>query len=99
VEDLKQKLENETAKIPWLDLQRFFASGHTIFISPELDLIDVALYMTHDNAEKIQSWMNKGLVASVTNEQAREWVQNETTLWSVVVRPWVLVQTLKPEST
>ncbi len=40
---LKAKLNQETAKASWKELQPFFARGQTVYVAPELDLIEVAL--------------------------------------------------------
>lgn len=46
--DPKTLIHQETAKIPWHDLQRFFASGKTLHVHRGLDLVDVALAMHED---------------------------------------------------
>ena len=48
LELIRGKLVSETAKMPWTDLQRFFANGSTLYVSPELDLIDVAFAFQRD---------------------------------------------------
>ncbi|MEZ5529850.1 MAG: DUF2288 domain-containing protein [Porticoccaceae bacterium] len=89
---LKEELLRETAKIEWRELERFFANGTTIFVAPELDLIDVAWEICQDNKEKIQAWMAAGQVGQVSDEQAVAWLETDALVWSVVVKPWVLVQ-------
>lgn len=89
---IRGKLNSETARIPWRELQRFFAGGYTLFIDEQLDLVDVAYQMQQDNASQIEQWMNGGQVRQVSNEQAREWFNDERELWACVVKPWVLVQ-------
>ena len=37
----KEKVNLETAKIHWKDLQRFFAKGEAVWVSSELDLVEV----------------------------------------------------------
>jgi len=93
----RDELNAETAKIPWQELQRFFANGSTIYVSPELDLIDVAIEICHDNKEQIEQWMADEFVGQVSDEQAVVWLEADATLWSVVVKPWVLVQPLKDQ--
>jgi len=93
----REELNAETAKIPWQELQRFFANGSTIYVSPELDLIDVAIEICHDNKEQIEQWMADESVGQVSDDQAVEWLEADATLWSVVVKPWVLVQPLKDQ--
>ncbi len=93
-QEARNKLNLETAKIPWTELQRWFASGAAVYVAPELDLIDVALQMSRDNTARVQPWMASGLVARVSDEQALSWSETNATLWALVVKPWVLVQPL-----
>lgn len=89
---LRAKLNLETSKIPWKELQRFFASGRVISVDPELDLVEVALQMSKDNREQLEEWMSEGKVDRVSDRQAQQWVDADALLWAVVVRPWVLVR-------
>lgn len=89
---LKAKLNQETAKASWAELQPFFARGQTIYVAPGLDLVDVAVAFSEDNAAEISLWREKGLVDKVSDTQATQWYGADQTLWSVVVMPWVLVQ-------
>lgn len=89
---LKAKLNQETAKAGWAELLPFFARGQTVYVAPELDLIEVALAFSEDNAAQITLWREKGQVDKVADEQAGQWYESDQTLWSVVVMPWVLVQ-------
>lgn len=89
---LLEKLNKETSKIVWSELQRFFASGNAIFVDEQLDLIEVAAAFSLDNKKEVENWMELNLVALVNDEQAGQWIQEETTVWAVVVKPWVLVQ-------
>lgn len=86
------KLVSESARIPWLDLERFFANGTAIFVAPELDMVEVAYQISVDNAELVQQWQAGGLLGQVTDSQAIMWLEAGAQVWSVVVRPWVLVQ-------
>ena len=91
----RAKLVSETAKIPWQDLQRFFANGTAVFVAPELDLVEAAYQVSIDNATQVKQWQTDGTLGSVTDGLAIEWLENDTLVWSVVVRPWVLVQAIK----
>ena len=87
----REELMRETAKIPWQELQRFFANGSTIYVSPELDLIEVAWAICQDNKTCVQDWLAVGQVGQVTDQQAMKWLEGDARVWSVVVKPWVLV--------
>ncbi len=94
----RAKIISETAKVPWQELQRFFAAGKVMQIDPGLDLVDVAYALQEDDIDQVKIWTESQQVAPVSDEHAKGWIASSTTLWSVVVKPWVLVQTISPES-
>lgn len=89
---LAQRLNLETARIPWAELQGHFASGSVISVGEGLDLIAVAETLAKDDADQVKAWMESGQVAPVSDDQARHWHKQEAHLWAVVIKPWVLVQ-------
>jgi len=88
----RAKINSETAKIPWLELQRYFAAGKVMQVSAELDLVDVAHAIEQDDIEQVQQWTIANQLGPVSDDQARDWVSSEPSLWAVVIKPWVLVQ-------
>ena len=74
-EILRTKINLETSKIAWKELQRFFAGGKALMVSADLDLVDVAFRMSKDNVEQIQQWAMAGKLALVSDEQARVWIE------------------------
>jgi hypothetical protein len=88
-------LNLETSRIAWEELQRFFAGGKAIFVSETLDLIDVAIQISKDNQAQVVQWMEAGLVTPVSDAQAKAWFDADAEVWAVVVRPYVLVQSVK----
>lgn len=93
---LHAKLNMETAQIAWSELLRYFAGGHVIVVSGDLDLIEVAARFTADDTATVEQWLNEGRIARVDDDQARVWLEADAMLWTVVARPWVLVQEQKP---
>jgi len=93
----RSKIISETAKIPWLDLQRFFASGKVIWVAGKLDLVEVALALQQDDVQSVSNWKDNQQLAAVSDEQARQWVSGDSLLWAVAIKPWVLVQELDIE--
>ncbi len=88
----RAKVNLETSRIEWKELQRFFASGAAIYVSGELDLVEVAFQVSEDNKQQVVAWMEGGQVARVTDEQALAWYEADADMWAVVVSPYVLVQ-------
>ncbi|MBD9363706.1 DUF2288 domain-containing protein [Methylomonas fluvii] len=88
----KAKVNLETSSIPWAELQRFFAAGLAISVAKELDLVEVAYQVSRDNKAQVEQWLDAGLIGHVSDRQADEWISANSSVWAVVVRPWVLVQ-------
>jgi hypothetical protein len=86
------KLLLETARIPWKELQYFFAAGHAVYVSEELDLVSVAHHIANDDKALVETWLESGKLDNVSNDQARNWYENDALVWAVVVKPWVLIQ-------
>lgn len=90
--ELRIKINGETARLPWAELQRHFAQGSVVFVGPDLDLVDVAVRISHDDKDSIARWMAAGQVGKVTDEQAQAWAEGQAVLWTSVVHPFILVQ-------
>ena len=90
--ELRIKINLETARLPWAELERHFAQGTVVYVSEELDLVDVAVRISHDDKAAIAAWMAEGKVGKVTDLQAQTWAQSEALLWTSVVNPFILVQ-------
>ena len=92
LESLRRELNEQTAQMRWSELERFFASGSVISVSPVLDLIDVGARIAADDKASVLDWMQAGLLQKVNDEQASGWQASDVLLWTVVVKPWILVQ-------
>lgn len=95
--ELHDKINRETARIPWSELERHFAHGNVVYVSEELDLVEVALRVAHDDKDSIVRWMNEGKLAKVSDLQAQTWQAADAQLWASVVSPFVLVQPPKKQ--
>ena len=96
--EVRALLNEQTGLIAWRELQRYFASGVTVAVEPSLNLLDVAVQMTQDDSDALQTLVARGAVSRVSDEQARCWLEADTEVWSVVVAPWVLVQAVADEA-
>ncbi|WOD19338.1 DUF2288 domain-containing protein [Paraburkholderia kirstenboschensis] len=89
---LYAKLLAETAKIGWLELERFFARGMLLRVASDLDLVSVAEAIASDDTAQITQWLSAGLVERVQSETAADIAARDPDLWAVVVSPWICVQ-------
>jgi len=89
---LRADINGETAQINWSELQRFFAGGWLIYVSDSANLLDVAVAFSLDDKEKVSKWLTSGEVTKVSDQQAKQWHEENTAFWANVVKPWVLIQ-------
>lgn len=94
-EFLRAEINSQTARMPWTELLRFFATGTVIFVSEELDLVNVGVQISLDNKTAVAQWLEEKRIGPVSDEQAKVWLDTEARLWTVVVKPWLLVQAAK----
>lgn len=95
---LHDRLNRETARLHWHELLPHFASGNVVAVDQSLDLIDVAVRMSLDEATQIAGWMESGLLGRVNDAQASTWLTDDPALWTVIVKPWILVQPAAPKN-
>ena len=96
-DELRQAINLETGKLSWQELQRHFARGVVVVISPELDLIDVAGKFIEDNKSFVEKWSNQGKITRANDDHAQHWNKENSNFWAVVIAPWVLVQEMMSE--
>lgn len=93
---LRAKLLGETARAPWNELQRFFAQGLVIEAREGVDMIEVAMTLAEDNKQRFEELLSAEQAGPVSDEQALKWIDTDATVWTVVVKPWILVQAENP---
>ena len=91
----KAKIVGETAKAPWKELERFYAQGVLILVDSSLDLIDVSFAISSDDSQQVHQWMEVGLLKRNFDQQAIAWEKDNSDVWTVVIKPWILVQNPK----
>jgi hypothetical protein len=93
---LRAKINGETSRMAWKELERFFAAGSVIAVDAALDLVEVAYRVATDDKNAVAAWMQAGQVGRVSDQQAAAWFESDAQLWAVVVKPWILVQDKPP---
>lgn len=53
----REKLAEEIGVIAWAELQRHFARGVLVVVSPRLELLEVALALTVDDKGMFSDWL------------------------------------------
>lgn len=91
-ERLRAKLNAETGKLAWTELERHFARGVVVKVAGDLDLVDVAVAMSHDDKASVEAWLMQGRVVRASSDDAMLWHAQQSRFWAVVAAPWVLIQ-------
>ncbi len=89
---LRAKLNLETARLAWPELERHFARGVVVCVQPGLDLVEAALAMAENRADDVAAWLADGTLVRAGTSDAQRWHAVRQVFWAVVVAPWVLVQ-------
>jgi len=97
--DLSTRLNMETAVIAWSELVKHFARGAVIRVAETVDLVEAAVCVIEDDTQKLQTWLDSGVVTRASDDDARDWTTREPDFWCVVTAPWVLVQERPDSST
>lgn len=85
-------LNRETSKIPWSELQKFFAQGLCVHIDASLDLLETVAEITLDNKAFLEDLMQRELAGPVADADATRWLAEDIQVWAVVVAPYIFVQ-------
>ncbi len=91
-EEIKAKLNLETGKLTWPELEQFFAKGVIVCVDKKQDLIKIAAALAEDQTVKITELLETRIIKKPNIEQAKLWHQNRQAFWAVVVAPWVMIQ-------
>lgn len=89
---LKQKLNLETAKISWKEIESFFAKGNLLQIETDRDLVEVGELIASNNEKEIEKLILEKKIAFATPDWVKKHCQANTELWTLVVAPYVLCQ-------
>ena len=95
---LRAKLNLETARLAWPELERHFARGVVVRVKPGFDLVEAALAVAENRAADVQAWLADGALARAAIEDAQRWHAAQQVFWGVVVAPFVLVQEIAPDT-
>ncbi len=89
---LKHELNGQAGKITWPELEKHFARGVLIKVANDLDLIEVALSISKDDKQSINTLLTENKIQHATIEDAKLWVETQPHFWAIVIAPWVLIQ-------
>ena len=82
----------QTARIGWPELARHFARGNVVIVAVDNDLVEVATGLVTNDQAAIEKLIEAGLMRRASDADAKQWNDQNSEFWAVVIAPWVLVQ-------
>jgi len=98
VAPLRAKLQGEVLDTPWRELSPHVARHAVLLVAPDLDLLDVAVVLAHDDVSRLQSWLETGRVGRPSDSLIEAWATEAPRFQAVIVQPWVLAQVIERRS-
>lgn len=95
---LRAKLNLDTARLGWPELERHFARGDVLKVAPGADLVDAALHLAENDTATVRDWLDAGTLGRAESADAERWHARQSTFWAVVVAPFVLVQEITDDT-
>lgn len=90
---LRGQLERSLGFVVASDLAAHLKRDAVIVVAPTLSLIDCAVAMARDDAQRVSAWLADGSLRRASAQERARWPSERATEWlAVVVQPYVLVQ-------
>ena len=86
--DLKEKLKSEMGPSSWEDLNPFIPRGTLVYLTDELDIIDVGFKMATNDAQAIKELIESKKLIKPDPEMFAKWQNNK--FECLIVDPFVL---------
>lgn len=94
--DLREKLAAELLPSAWSTLAPHFARDSLFIVAAPVSLLDVAVAVAEDRSVEVAGWLEAGLLARPSADQARAWAEAETARFVIaIVQPFVLAQPIE----
>lgn len=95
MQDLRAELAENLDEAEWEWLIPHAQRDAVIVVTPQLDLIDVAVALASDNVASVQVWIEAQLVHKPSPNELSNWNGDRTKRFnSLIVQPFVLIQEL-----
>jgi hypothetical protein len=91
--DLRAELTEILDEAEWEWIIPHVQRDAVIVVTPNLDLLDVAVAIASDNIPSVDQWIDQQLIAKPSVEQIGEWnCDRNKRFQTLIIQPYVLVQ-------
>ncbi len=97
MQNLKAELAQAIDEATWDCLMPHAKRDFIIFVTQELDLLDVGMAIARDDVVSVQHWISTQQVHKPFPDQLASWNSNQAKRFqALIVQPYVLIQELAP---
>ncbi|MGF1541890.1 MAG: DUF2288 domain-containing protein [Pleurocapsa sp.] len=91
--DIKERLSQDIANIPWKDLLPHAKRDAVIVVSEKLNLLDVGAAIAQDHTAAVSTWIANKFIAKPSAQQLTVWNRElDKQFTTLIVQPFVIVQ-------
>lgn len=80
--------------VDWRILKPHYERGALIIVREGLDIITAGVQIAADNTATVSHWIKDQTLIKPTADQADDWEQRNLSFCSIVIAPFVLIQTI-----
>ncbi len=89
---LRTKFQAEVDVLPWSELIRHYAFGRLYVARGPLELVDAAIILKNDEAEKLRTEMEASRFGVPTDDEVRTWNAANNPFEVLIVSPFVVAK-------
>lgn len=95
----EEKIAKYTGDVDWHYLRPHFEKGDLLYVTPELDLQEVAQAFASDDKARVEAWLKAADILKPDKLHADWWEKSQPRFNTAIVYPFLLAQPLseKPD--
>lgn len=93
--DLRQQLTTSQDEAAWEWLEPHAKRDAIIWVSDEIELVDVGMAIATDNTLQVQRWIDEQVICKPSADQLGQWNDDSSIRFnSLIIAPFVLIKSL-----
>ncbi len=96
-DSLYTKLSSDIDNTKWDLLAPHHERNAAFYITPDVELIAVAMAMARDESQYVKEWINQGKLLPPTQDQIKQWSEEGTDFKYIIIQPYVIFQNAHPD--
>ena len=92
-QNIREALAEMMGPVQWALLKPHVKRDAVVVVNANLDLVDVGVAIATDNTQAVERWITEQLIMKPDAQQLTQWEAGNMRFQSLIVQPYVLVQT------